>query len=231
MEDSPKPPSSLWVFITNLRARLSGTGSLTLKPATAGGIYSHNNLIRLHIIANSNDPGDQALKYRVRDAIIAAFSPELLKLRSRAEAEKLLTADQGKIERLAEQVIAANGRGYPARAVIGNFDFPTRSYGDLVLPAGNYRAVRVILGQGAGANWWCVLYPPLCFVDAAGSGIQTGEAGKDSGAAMANGPAQLPPAQEQLNPVVGGGSVRLRLRVLDWLDALRIPPPHPPQTY
>ena len=115
-----------------------------------------------------------------------------------------MAADQGKIVRIAEQVMADNGRRYPARVEIGDFDFPTRTYGDLVLPAGNYRAVRVILGQGAGANWWCVLYPPLCFVDIAGSGIQTGDAVKDPGAAMANVPAQPLLAQEEMNPVAGG---------------------------
>lgn len=182
----------------------------------AGKAYDHDNLIRLHIIANSNDLGDQELKYRVRDAIITAFRPELLKLRSRTEAEALLASDQGKIASIAEQVMADNGRRYPARVEIGDFDFPTRTYGDLVLPAGNYRAVRVILGRGAGANWWCVLFPPLCFVDAAGAGIMTGDAVKDS-ATMVNGPVQPLLAQHEMNPVVGA-SVRLRLRVLDWLE-------------
>jgi stage II sporulation protein R len=186
----------------------------------AGKTYNHENLIRLHIIANSNDPGDQELKYHVRDAIISAFRPELLKVRSRTEAEALLASDQGKIASIAERVVADNGRRYPARVEIGDFDFPTRTYGDLVLPAGNYRAVRVVLGQGAGANWWCVLFPPLCFVDAAGAGIRapSGRAAlKDSGAALANGPWQSPLGQQEINPVVGG-SVRLRLRALEWLE-------------
>jgi stage II sporulation protein R len=187
----------------------------------AGGAFSLEqsfkpaNLIRLHIIANSNDPGDQELKYRVRDAIIAAFRPELLKLHSRTEAEALLSSDRGKITSIAEQVMASNGRQYPARVEIGDFDFPTRTYGDLVLPAGNYRAVRVILGQGAGANWWCVLFPPLCFVDVSGAGITTGDAVKDPGAALTNGSA-LPP---EADPVAGGGGIKLRLRVLDWLES------------
>jgi stage II sporulation protein R len=206
------------IFIGVLLAVMAMTSAWRLAARErASKAYNHNNLIRLHIIANSNDPGDQELKYRVRDAIITAFSPELQRLRSRADAEALLAADQGKIVRLAERVIADNGRRYPARVEIGDFDFPTRTYGNLVLPAGNYRAVRVILGRGAGANWWCVLYPPLCFVDIAGSGIQTGDAVKDPGAAMANVPAQSPLTQEEMNPAAGGSSVRLRLRVLDWL--------------
>jgi stage II sporulation protein R len=151
---------------------ISGAGGVS----GAGNDYSHDNLIRLHIIANSDDPGDQALKYKVRDCLVTALRPELRQLHSRAEAQALLTAEQGRIVSIAEQAIRAGGCSYPARMEIGDFAFPTRAYGNLVLPAGTYRAVRIVLGRGAGANWWCVLYPPLCFVDAAGSGIPIGAA-------------------------------------------------------
>lgn len=184
----------------------------------ASKAYNHDNLIRLHIIANSNDPQDQELKYHVRDAIVAALRPELLHLRSHAEAEALLAADRSKIAQIAEQTITADGYSYPARVEIGNFAFPTKAYGDLVLPAGDYRAVRVVLGQGAGANWWCVLFPPLCFVDVASSGIRTGDAGSNLSETLAKGPGSAPMVQDGMNPVVNGGRVRLRLRMMDWLE-------------
>ncbi|MGD0152679.1 MAG: stage II sporulation protein R [Thermacetogeniaceae bacterium] len=184
----------------------------------ASKAYNQENLIRLHIIANSNNPQDQALKYQVRDAIVAALRPELLQLHSRPAAEALLAAERDRIIRIAEQTIAANGYSYPARMEIGNFNFPTRAYGDLVLPAGNYRAVRIVLGQGAGANWWCVLFPPLCFVDVAGSGVRTGYTGKDPGETLAKGAAPTVAVKDDLNPVVDGGGVQFRLRMLDWLE-------------
>ncbi len=184
----------------------------------ASKAYNPENLIRLHIIANSNNAQDQELKYRVRDAIVAALRPELLKLHSRPEAESLLTAERDKIVGIAEQTIAANGYSYPARMEIGNFNFPTRAYGSLVLPAGSYRAVRIVLGQGAGANWWCVLFPPLCFVDVAGSGVKTGYAGKDPGETLAKGATTIVAANDDLAPVAEGGGVQLRLRMLDWLE-------------
>ena len=203
----------------NLKPDGAGTGLSPLASDTASKAYNHDHLIRLHIMANSNDPGDQEVKYRVRDAIVAAFRSRIAAgCSSRAEAEALLAADQDQIARLAEQVVAANGHCYPARVEIGNFDFPTRAYGDLVLPAGNYRAVRVVLGQGAGANWWCVLYPPLCFVDVTGSGSRPAMP-----AILAQpwrmGRACQPLAQEEMSPVAGGGSVSLRLKILDWLEA------------
>ena len=123
------------IFIGVLLAVMAMTSAWRLAARErASKAYNHDNLIRLHIIANSNDPGDQELKYRVRDAIITAFSPELQRLRSRADAEALLAADQGKIARLAERVIADNGRRYPARVEIGDFDFPTRTYGTWSCP-------------------------------------------------------------------------------------------------
>lgn len=191
----------------------------------SGAADDRGGLIRLHIIANSDDPGDQELKYKVRDRLVAALRPELLRLRSRAEAEALLAADRGKIASIAEQVIAADGYTYPARVEIGDYAFPARAYGGLVLPAGDYRAVRVVIGQGAGANWWCVLFPPLCFVDASGAGIGTGDAGSG---ALAEEPGLAPVVREEatgrppgtgVTPVAPGeNDVTLRLKVLDWLQ-------------
>jgi stage II sporulation protein R len=203
----------------------------------SGVADDRGSLIRLHIIANSDDPGDQEMKYEVRDRLIAALRPELLQLRSRAEAEALLAADRGKIAGIAEQVITDNGYSYPARVEIGDFAFPDRTYGNLVLPAGDYRAVRIVLGQGAGANWWCVLFPPLCFVDISGAGIGTGgvsskppaeepgllpavreDAGKLTSWVLAERPKGTGVVPETLPDTLDGNSVKLKLKVLDWLQ-------------
>ena len=211
-------PKIAIIIIGVLLAGLIVPSALVAARNRTSNTYNHDNLIRLHIIANSNDPKDQALKYHVRDAIVAALRPELLRLRNRSEAETLLTSGRGKIIRIAEQTMAAGGYSYPARVEIGNVDFPTRAYGNLVLPAGNYRAVRIVLGQGAGANWWCVLFPPLCFVDVASSGITTGDAGKGLSETLAKGANSSASVQDDLNPVANGRGVRLKLRMLDWLE-------------
>lgn len=123
----------------------------------AGGI------VRLHIIANSDDTNDQRIKLLVRDAIITCqkdiFSGGIKKTLNNEEKEK--------IKKTTEDVLAQQGAIYGATVETGNFYFPTKRYENITLPAGNYDAVRVVLGTGAGQNWWCVMYPPLCFTQSA----------------------------------------------------------------
>ncbi len=122
-------------------------------------------LIRFHVLANSDSDADQLLKRQVRDAILAKFSPILAKSLSLEASRQIVKDNLGAMEKEASKVIAAKGKNYPVRAEYGYFNFPVKSYGDLTLAAGRYEAVRVIIGEGKGANWWCVLFPPLCFVD------------------------------------------------------------------
>lgn len=126
--------------------------------------YNPDNLIRFHVLANSDSPADQALKRKVRDRIVQAMNPEFSQAADLKEARKIAQQHLGDMEKLAAQVIQEEGREYPVSARLGNYPFPTKSYGQLTLAAGEYEAVRVVIGQGAGANWWCVLFPPLCFV-------------------------------------------------------------------
>lgn len=125
-----------------------------------------NELIRFHVLANSDSDEDQELKRAVRDAILERVSPRLAQSQSLDESRKLLQTVIPEMKTIAEQVIRANGKKDEVQVVYGKFAFPTKSYGSLVLPAGEYEAVRVLIGKAEGANWWCVLFPPLCFVDA-----------------------------------------------------------------
>jgi len=124
-----------------------------------------NNLIRLHVIANSDSPEDQELKRNVRDAVIDYIQTELKGVSDIEETRKLLAGRLDEIKSVAEQEILEHGRKDKVTAYIGNYPFPTKVYGDIKLPAGNYQALRVVIGEGEGANWWCVLFPPLCFID------------------------------------------------------------------
>ncbi len=124
-----------------------------------------DSVIRLHVIANSDREHDQALKLKVRDAILEEFGSSLDTYEgidySRAEIEKNLE----QIEKCAKNVIETNGYDYDVKASLGQSDFPTKSYGDVTLPAGSYEALKVEIGKADGKNWWCVMFPPLCFVD------------------------------------------------------------------
>lgn len=116
-----------------------------------------DNLIRLHIIANSDSGEDQAVKLRVRDAVLDKMREET-ENKSRNEIIKSLD----EIEKTANRVLEENCFDYTASAVYGKFYFPKKEYRGMTLPAGEYYGVRIVLGNGNGHNWWCVMYPPLC---------------------------------------------------------------------
>ncbi len=126
-----------------------------------------DSLIRLHVIANSDTKEDQSLKLKVRDAIVNEVGTLFADNKTIDETRAELTASMSRIKEIAKAVIRENGYGYDVSLHLGNSDFPTKVYGSVTLPAGTYEALRVVIGQGAGQNWWCVLFPPLCFVDAA----------------------------------------------------------------
>lgn len=133
---------------------------------------NRNNYIRLHIIANSNNPLDQALKYMVRDEVIRTMTPYLAEVKNKDQARKIVLEHQADIQEAAGRIVSGQGYDYPVAVCLGHYQFPDKTYhnssgGELTLPAGEYEAVRVIIGQGRGANWWCVLFPPLCFVNPA----------------------------------------------------------------
>lgn len=126
-----------------------------------------DKLVRLHVIANSDSIEDQDLKRKVRDEVIKQMSPKFEGLKDVNEVKQVIADNVYMIENIAAKVVAENQKSYGAKAVVGNFDFPTKVYGNLTLPAGNYQALKIVLGSGEGQNWWCVMFPPLCFIDIA----------------------------------------------------------------
>lgn len=123
------------------------------------------NLIRLHVVANSDSPEDQAIKGDVRDRVLEYMKTELNESRDLEQTRYIINNNINVISQMAEETIAEKGMEYSVKADLGSHPFPTKAYGDIVLPAGNYQALRIVIGKGEGANWWCVLFPPLCFVD------------------------------------------------------------------
>ncbi|MCW3488883.1 stage II sporulation protein R [Dethiobacter alkaliphilus] len=132
---------------------------------------SPESMLRLHVRANSNSPADQALKYQVRDAVLAVMQDHVQESGSldqaRAEVETILP----RVLAAADSVVDNAGYNYRVTASLGEADFPTRLYGDQVYRAGTYQAVQIYLGEGGGENWWCVLFPPLCFVEVSDNSV------------------------------------------------------------
>lgn len=140
----------LAVFLT------SGAFALRTQDALA------DKVVRLHVLANSDSEEDQALKLRVRDAVLEQATAILERSADRREAESRLRGQLLELERTAEKEIQTAGYSYPVTVKLENTDFPTKEYGGFTLPAGEYLALRVIIGEGQGKNWWCVVFPPLC---------------------------------------------------------------------
>lgn len=120
-----------------------------------------DQVVRLHVVANSDSEADQALKLKVRDAVLGSATPYLAGL-DRQEALKTLEARLSDIADAAAKVVGEEGYGYPVTVSLREERFPTKRYDDFALPAGEYMALRVQLGSGGGHNWWCVVFPPLC---------------------------------------------------------------------
>ena len=132
-------------------------------------IYDYEDVkdvvIRFHVLANSDSDEDQNLKLKVRDEILSYLRPYLEDLELREDAKRVILDKEDKIKDIALKVIKENGYNYGVRTELARENFPEKSYGNITLPQGNYEAIRVIIGDGNGHNWWCVMFPALCFID------------------------------------------------------------------
>lgn len=162
-------------------------------PASAGQGAS-DRIIRLHVKANSDAPEDQELKMKVRDAVLEACGAVLAD--NPPDVERALCLATGFIRAAAQEAVRENGYDYPVTVTMGEADFPTRMYGGKIYAAGRYRSLQVFIGEGAGQNWWCVLFPPLCFLETSEGKIPVANTGN-----------YIPP--------------RPRSRLLEWLRSLR----------
>ena len=122
-------------------------------------------LIRFHVIANSDDEIDQQLKLRVRDSILKYITPKLKDSKDIEESRQIIKSEDANIKRISEKIIKEKGFKYLVSTTLSKEYFPVKTYGNITLPQGEYEAYRVIIGTGTGQNWWCVMFPPLCFVD------------------------------------------------------------------
>ena len=165
--------------------------------------FIRENTLRLHILANSDSPADQALKLKIRDAVLSCSGELFSGCDTR---QKMISAAQEqlpKIQQVAEQTALHNGYELPVTVSVTDMFFETRRYDHVILPAGTYTAVRIELGAAAGKNWWCVLYPPLC-VSAAQTGFTEEEA-------------QISDSLLQQDALP---RYRARLAVVDWWETL-----------
>lgn len=127
--------------------------------------------LRVHIRANSNAEVDQAVKYKVKTAVVDFLTPKIAEGSTFEKAYEILNENLGEIEKVADEVLKENGFEYVSHAKLCDEYFPTRTYGEYTLESGFYDALIIELGSGEGNNWWCVVYPPLCFIGSEGSDL------------------------------------------------------------
>lgn len=165
--------------------------------------FIRENTLRLHILANSDSPADQALKLKIRDAVLSHSGELFSGCDTRQKMVSAAREQLSDIQRIAEQTAMHNGYDLPVTVSVTDMFFETRRYDNVLLPAGTYTAVRIELGEAAGKNWWCVLYPPLC-VSAAQTGFTEEEAQISDSLLQ----------QEELP------RYRVRLAVVEWWESL-----------
>lgn len=151
---------SLLVFLLFLYVFISAQGYVT---AVSNNLS--DAVFRLHVLANSDSSEDQELKLKVRDGLLDYMNKICSNCSTKEEAISLAISHTENFQNIAEQIILENGFDYSVKININNFYFPTKNYGDISLPAGFYDALRVEIGEAKGQNWWCVMFPSLCFVD------------------------------------------------------------------
>ncbi|AYO32005.1 stage II sporulation protein R [Biomaibacter acetigenes] len=197
-------------------------GGPVLEEATPGSFGKvtaeelSSKLIRLHIIANSDSPEDQALKLRVRDDIINALDKQFEGIDDIDISREFIKSHLKDIEEIALRQIKQSGKDYTVKAFFGRFPFPVKNYGYVTLPAGEYEALRVVIGKGEGANWWCVLFPPLCFVDIT-HGLTREEARERMGEVLT--PREMAAIETASSPEEV--PVEVRFKILEWWKAAK----------
>ena len=151
-----------------------GVGSLMCAALGCGILYTRqarlqqtisDKVLRFHVLANSDSEADQNLKLAVRDAVGSFMQEKLTAVENLEECELVVRQSLGEIEEAAAEIIAENGYDYDVTAELEHTSFPVKNYGSYTFPAGDYEALRIVIGEGSGHNWWCVLYPNLCFLD------------------------------------------------------------------
>lgn len=145
---------------------------LIFSGCNANNTKQEGNLLRIHVRANSNEQSDQAVKMIVKQAVVAYLDPLIENAGDIAVALEIVSANKAELKEVCDETLYANGKNYRSRVTVCREYFPTRAYESVVVESGVYDALIIELGKGAGDNWWCVIYPPLCFVKSEEDGVR-----------------------------------------------------------
>ena len=168
-----------------------------------------SKVLRLHILANSNSPFDQELKLKVRDDVINYITPLLKNSSSLYETKEIISENMNNINAKAQETVSKYSN-YKTYTSLASSNFPTKHYENFSFPAGNYEALKIIIGEGNGNNWWCVMFPPLCFTNSS-----SGEFDKDSEKQLKK---SLSNEEYELVNNYKKPDVKIKFKILEWLN-------------
>lgn len=172
-----------------------------------------DSVFRLHVIANSNSSEDQNLKYIVRDNVLEYMNSITSGVTSKEKIIEIVSNHLEEFKQIAQNTVYENGFDYEVSIEIGNFEFPTKTYGDVSFPAGLYDALKIKIGNANGQNWWCVMFPPLCFID-----VSSGIVPEDSKEVLES---EL--SEEEYSLVTGAGSEsKIKFKIVEVLQNFKI---------
>lgn len=180
-----------------------------------------SKIIRFHVIANSDSKSDQALKLKVRDKVLEYMQPKLKNSKSVDESREIIRKSNNEIITIAEDVIKKNGYNYTVKTTLSNENFPIKTYGNITLPQGKYEAYRIIIGNGEGQNWWCVMFPPLCFVDITKGEVSYKETEKDMKKVLS--PEEYKMIDNQISNSGDKNSIKVKFKILELLKNKKSP--------
>jgi len=168
-----------------------------------------NSVVRLHVVANGNSFEEQQLKLKVRDDVIKTLSPYLSGVKNKNNAEYIIKSHLEDVEKTAKKTLLKNGSDCDVKVYFEKHDFPTKRYADISFPKGKYKALRVVIGGGRGENWWCVLFPQLCFTE------------DTYGKLTADGKERLENTLSEDEYEILLNDTKIKFRVLEFIDKLR----------
>lgn len=168
-----------------------------------------SNVVRLHVLANSDSADDQRLKLKVRDGVISYLEPLLKDASDVEETKRIIEENIAEIEQEAEKIVKKYGYTYSVTASSGNYNFPTKVYENAQFPKGNYDALRIVIGSGKGQNWWCVLYPQLCF-----SKSSNGTMSKQSETKLQN-----VLTDDEYDMITSKSDINFKFKIVEWFSS------------
>lgn len=196
----------------SLFEKSGSNGDVLMMDGTDGGIDEgtpYSGILRFHVRANSDTEEDQALKMAVKEDVVTMLKPLLEECADVSESKQVIVANLQNIYTTAVNTITEQGYDYPVKVYVTEEEFPAKTYGDLTFPAGKYQALRVDIGKAEGQNWWCVMFPPLCFVD------------ESTAVVDANGKEMLKEnlTKEEYEALFANGNIEGKSKVWEWIKS------------